>query len=586
MKGLTWRIVGTASIIAFAGYLLIPTVLKFGFGKTVPKVAKDSDPWYYHVIPSETLKLGLDLKGGLHLVLGIDFDEVNRSAALKLKTQLKDLSEQEKITGLNFETTKDNKVVITFPDEATWKKMDEVVSKYLGSTVDFEGQTATQVIVRSSEAHAADVKSQAIEQAVETLRNRIDEFGISEPIITRHGTDKILVQFPGVTDPGRLKDIISRTAKLSFQIVRSGPEVPDGPPALEQLRTWVKEFETATNKKLDVNTPMSNYLREINVWAESKLPKNTEILFSKHTNVNTRDVEYIPYLVDREPLVTGEDLADASVGFDNNTNLPEVNFTMTPLGAGKFEKATGENVGKMMAIVLDSNVHSAPRIKDRIGGGRARIELGGSDKSPQQIQSEAKDTALVLRSGALPARLLFLEERVIGPALGADAVQRGTYSLLGGVCLVFLFMGIYYRTSGWFANFALALNGLFTLACMAAFEGTLSLPGLAGLTLGLGMSVDANVLIFEHIREELRLGRPLNAAISEAYTQAFGAIFDSNTTTVIAAVVLLEFGYGPIKGFAVTLVIGVISSMFTAVYVTRMIYDLLVLNRNRKAIGV
>ncbi len=586
MKSLTWRLVGTASIIVFAAYLLIPTALKFGLGKTVPRNLKDSDPWYYHLLPSETLKLGLDLKGGLHLVLGIDFDEVNRTAATKLKTQLKDLSEQEKIKGLTFETTKENKVVVTFPDEATWKRMDSVISKFMGPQVDFEGQTSNQVVVRLSESQSTEVKTQAIDQAVETLRNRIDEFGISEPIITRHGTDKILVQFPGVTETSRLKDIISRTAKLSFQIVRSGPESPEGPPTADQLKTWVSEFEKATGKKLDAATPMSAYLREINTWAEAKLPKGTEILFAKHTNVNTRDQEYIPYLVDREPLVTGEDLADASVGFDSNTNLPEVNFTMTPLGSGKFEKATGENVGKMMAIVLDSNVHSAPRIKDRIGGGHARIELGGSDKSPEQVQNDAKDTALVLRSGALPARLLFLEERVIGPALGADAVKAGTYSLLGGVVLVFLFMGIYYRGSGWFANFALALNGLFTLACMAAFEGTLSLPGLAGLTLGLGMSVDANVLIFEHIREELRKGRPLNAAISEAYTAAFQAIFDSNTTTVIAGLVLLEFGYGPIKGFAVTLVIGVISSMFTAVYVTRMLFDLFVINRNRKTFGV
>jgi preprotein translocase subunit SecD len=586
MKGLTWRLVAVVFAVVFSFYLLIPTILKFGFGKQVPRVVKDSDPWYYHVIPTEALKLGLDLKGGLHLVLGIDFDEVNRTAAQKLKSQLNDLATQEKLTGLTFESTKDNKVVITFADEATWKKMDDVIAKFMGRQVDFEGQSSSQVTVRLSESHAAEVKTQAIEQAVETLRNRIDEFGISEPIITRHGTDKILVQFPGVTETTRLKDIISRTAKLSFQIVRSGPEVPEGPPAADQLKTWVDEFTKTTGKKLDSATPMSVYLREINTWLDKKLPKGTELLFSKHTNINTREAEYIPYLVDREPLVTGEDLADASMGFDSNTNLPEVNFTMTPLGAGKFEKATGENVGKMMAIVLDGSVHSAPRIKDRIGGGRARIEMGGGDRSPEQINTDAKDTALVLRSGALPARLLFLEERVIGPALGADAVRSGTLSLLGGVCLVFLFMGLYYRTSGWFANTALALNGLFTLACMAAFEGTLSLPGLAGLTLGLGMSVDANVLIFEHMREELRLGRPLHAAISEAYTQAFAAIFDSNTTTVIAAVVLLEFGYGPIKGFAVTLVIGVISSMFTAVYVTRMMYDILVLNRNRKTIGV
>jgi preprotein translocase subunit SecD len=586
MKGLTWRVVTVIATIVFGFYLLTPSILKFGFGKTVTKTTKAEDPWYFSILPSETLKLGLDLQGGLHLVLGIDFDEVNRNAVVKMATQIKEVADQEKITGIQTEALANNQIAVRFEAEAEWKKLDAAIARDFSSTIDPVSQSGNQAVLALSETYGTQVRAQAVEQSLETLRNRIDEFGIAEPIIQRQGEEKILVQFPGVQDTGRLKDIIARTAKLSFQIVEAGPEVPNGTPSEAQLQAWVAEFEKETGTKPDPQQPISVYLRKLNTHLDKKLPKGTDIYFEKKLNINTKEAQYIPYLLQEVALVNGEDLQDAYYTYNQKTNDPIVEFQLTPAGAIKFEKATGENVNRFMAIVLDNNVHSAPRIKQKIGGGRAMIEMSTVGKPIQEVQNDARDTALVLRSGALPARLLFLEERVIGPSLGADAIQAGVRSFVVGLAFVFLFMAFYYKASGLVACTALTLNALFVLAIMAAFEGTLTLPGLAGLTLTLGMAVDANVLIFEHIREELKHGKSVNSAIAEGFSRAWSAILDGNLTTIVAGLVLISFGYGPIRGFAVTTLIGLTCSMYTAVFVTRVVFDYFVVAQNRKRLSI
>lgn len=586
MKGLRPRIFFAFATLFFSIYLLIPSWIRFTTGKPIPKIVRSEDPWYYHYLPSETLKLGLDLKGGLHLVLGIDFEEVHRDSALKLKNELKDLLAAEKIEGISLDTTPNHRIIAKFQDESTWKRADKVIGQRYGQVVDFDGQTAGEAKLRMNLAYEAEVNNRAIEQSLETLRNRIDEFGIAEPIITRQGDDKIMVQFPGIQEPGRLKEIISRTAKLSFQVVRSGPEAADPQATPEKLAQWITEFKTEKKIGSDPTKPITQFSRELNQWLTGKIPAGTEVLFHRQMNINTRETEYIPYLLEKDALVTGEDLQDARYSYDSQTNLPEVNFQLTPAGATKFEKATGANVGKFMAIILDSNVHSAPRIREKIGGGSARIEMGSSGRSPDEVLKDAKDTSLVLRSGALPARLQFLEERVVGPSLGADAIRAGTTSLIAGLAFVFIFMVLYYKTSGLIATLALVLNGIYILAIMAAFEGTLTLPGLAGITLTLGMAVDANVLIFEHMREEITHGKSVIYAISEGYKRAFSAILDGHLTTIIAGIVLLSFGYGPIRGFAVTLLIGLAASLYTSVFVTRVIYDVFVVSRNKQTIGL
>ncbi|MBM4317128.1 MAG: protein translocase subunit SecD [Deltaproteobacteria bacterium] len=585
MKGIKWRVSTIVATILFSFYLLTPTVLKFTKGINVPKISKPSDPWYFGVLPSEVLKLGLDLRGGLHLVLGIDFKEVHRDAVGKIKTQFKEIAQQEKLTGFNFDTTQDNFITITFTNANDWKKLDKAINTDLGQFVDFDGLSGSTAKFRMTQLWESQVNERAVEQSLETLRNRIDEFGIAEPIIQKQGEEKILVQFPGLQDPGRLKEIISRTAKLSFQIERSGPE-ENGSPSEAEMDKWVSQFVAEKKITLSESQPITKHLQQFNTWLTGKIPSGTEILFQKKINVNTKESQYIPYLLERDALVTGEDLQDAHYSFDPETQQPIVNFELTSLGATKFEKATGENVGKYMAIVLDSNVHSAPRIKTKIGGGRAMIEMSSQGRSDAEVLNDAKDTSLVLRSGALPARLEFLEERVVGPSLGADSIRAGTYSLVAGLLLVFLFMGVYYKTSGLFANIALILNGLFILAILAAFEGTLTLPGLAGITLTLGMAVDANILILEHIREELKMGKSLATAVGEGYSRAFSAILDSNATTMVAGLVLLSFGYGPIRGFAVTLLIGLTASMYTAVFVTRVIFDYFVIVKGEKTISI
>ncbi len=586
MKKLKWRVLVILSSCLFALYLLLPTFLKLKYDVSIPKISKQGDPWYTHVLPSEVLKLGLDLMGGLHLVMGIDFNEINRDAVTKLKRQMEELSQRVKLTGLTFEVSKDLKVVVHFNDESQWKELDKQIAREMGQMIDLESQGPHEARLKMTSTQEADSHRRAMDQSLETLRNRIDEFGIAEPIIQRQGEDKILVQFPGVQEVGRLKEIIARTAKLSYQIEVSGPEAPGGPPSFEELNRLVSEYVKQTKIPLTSEKPISSYTKELNVWLEKKIPPGTEVLFHKQVDINTKQTTYVPYLLSSEEIVTGEDLQDAYYGFDPETNEATVFFHLTPVGAIKFERATGENVGKMMAIVLDNNVYSAPRIIQKIAGGRARITMGETGRSDQDRVNDAKDTALVLRSGALPARLEFLEERTVGPSLGADAIRAGTISLILGVALVFLFMAIYYRFAGLVADLALILNGLFIFSALAAFEGTLTLPGLAGITLTLGIAVDANVLIFEHIREELRYGKSLQMALSEGYQRAFTAIFDSHVTAIIAAIVLLSFGYGPIRGFAVTLLIGLAASLFTAVFVTRVILDYWVIYRRKTTISI
>lgn len=584
MANLRWRALLVLGTILFGLYLLFPSAYSLTTGKRIPKVVKENDPWFYHFFPAETLKLGLDLKGGLYLALGIDFQEVNHNGMVRMKSQIEDQAKRDNLGEAEIHVTNDNKLEVSTPSADVAKKYDELIGKYFGTQLDPEGARAGNVSrYVFTPTWESQVHSQALDQSLETLRNRIDEFGVSEPIIQRRGEEKILVQFPGVQEPGRLKEIIARTAKLSFQMEKSGPDV-NGQPSERELQAMVDDFVKAKGLKFTEQNTIANHTRDLNTYLEGKLPKGTEILFKRLVNVNTKEATYLPYLLDREPIATGEDLEDARIGFDEQ-NKPIVQFTMNPIGAEKFGKATQANIGKPMAIVLDNNVHSAPVIQSRITR-HGQITMGADNGDHEALSKQASDTALVLRSGALPARLEFLEERVVGPSLGADAIRTGQLSFLVGTAVVFLFVLIYYRASGFIALLALCMNFLFILAGMSAFEGTLTLPGLAGMVLGLGMSVDSNVLIFEYMRDEIRMGKPLRTALAEAYAGASSAIWDANITAILSGLVLLSFGYGPIRGFAVTLLLGLVSSVFTAVFVTRVVFDYLIVVRNVQKISL
>jgi SecD/SecF fusion protein len=377
---------------------------------------------------------------------------------------------------------------------------------------------------------APEKRFDAVEGALEIVRSRIDQFGVAEPLIQRQGLDQIVVQLPGVTDRERAKELIGRTALLEFKLVN------DNPKALEDA-------------------------------ASGNVPEGFEYV---------KDEDARPILLSKTASLTGEAIKDANVGIDGY-GLPSVKLEFNEKGIDIFSKITSEHINERLAIVLDGRIHSAPVIRSRIDTGEAEITRGGGF-SPE----EANDLKIVLRSGALPAPMVIEEERTIGALLGADSIRSGIRASIVGSILVFGFTCVYYLLSGLIASVALALNFLIILGYMGCFHATLTLPGIAGIVLTLSMAVDANILINERIREELKLGKSIYSAITSGYAKALSAIFDSNFTTLIAAFFLFQFGTGPIRGFALTLTIGLIASMFTAVFVTRTIFELLLLNPNFK----
>ncbi len=373
---------------------------------------------------------------------------------------------------------------------------------------------------------SAEAKKDAVERALEIVRNRIDQFGVKEPSIQRQGEEEIVVQLPGVTDRQRAIDLIGKTALLEFRLVNSDPE------KLKQALS-------------------------------GNVPEGYELKYSE------KEKESEPLLLEKDTALTGDALVTANVRFDQaHFGEPIVALEFNAEGAKKFAKITADNVGRRLAILLDGKVQTAPRINEPIPSGQAVI-------TGRFSVDEAQDTAIVLRVGALPAPMYVEEERTVGALLGEDSIKSGIKATIIGGILVFGFMVVYYLLAGIIADIALILNFLIILAGLGFFHATLTLPGIAGIVLTLGMAVDANVLINERIREELKIGRPLRTAIANGYSKAFSAIFDSNLTTLIAAFLLFQFGTGPIRGFAVTLTIGLITSMFTAIVVTRAIFELL-----------
>lgn len=368
------------------------------------------------------------------------------------------------------------------------------------------------------------------DRSLEVIRNRIDALGVAEPLIQKAGEDRILIQLPGVKDPERAIEIIGRTALLEFKLVNDNPGLLD--------------------KALS-----------------GEVPDGYEVAYLVQKDERGISREGSPLLLEKKVELTGSGLKNAYFSIDNN-GLPEVRLEFNRKGAGRFAKITGANIEKRLAIVLDGKVFSAPVIRDRIPGGKAHI-------SGRFTMQEAKDLAIVLKAGALPAKLSIIQKRIVGPSLGRESIKKGTTSAILGAILVVFFMVIYYAASGMIANFALFINILIILAVLAFFKATLTLPGIAGIALTIGMAVDANVLIFERIREELKIRKMIRSSIDAGYEKALVTIVDSNLTTVIAGFVLFLFGTGPIKGFGLTLTIGILANIFTAVFVTKLIFDLI-----------
>ena len=483
------------------------------------------------VPPKEKIKLGLDLKGGIHLVLKVQTDDAVRAVTDQVIMQLRSDFKDKNIKVSKIKRVGVKEISIEGYDSVAEDQIIAILKE--GGFQNWNYNVSASKITLSLKQNAeVKIRDQAVEQAKETIRNRIDQFGVAEPVIQREGltgqSERILVELPGVEDPARVKNLIKSTAVLELKIVVNGPY--------------------GSKEKL---------LEPYN----GKVPDDMELLpgISKDGSK-----EY--YLVKKVAAVTGMDLRDARVGQDKY-GAPAVSFRLKREGAKKFEKVTREHKGEKLAIILDGIVQSAPVINDVI--------YDSGIIEGHFTYDDANDLALKLRSGSLPASIRYLEERTIGPSLGADSIKKGLKAMLIGLLLVIFFMVFYYKLSGVNAVIALLLNIVIIMGALAYFRATLTLPGIAGIILTIGMSVDANVLIFERIREDLRMGKTAKAAVDEGFKKAFITIFDANITTVIAAVFLFQFGTGPIKGFAITLIIGILASMFTAVYVSRAIFDLI-----------
>ena len=510
----------------------------------------------------EKIRLGLDLRGGMHLVLRVETEDAVRSELSQDMDRLLRIAEEEGLAGLTVRIDAPDAVEAGEGAAARSFLVSGAAGGQSATLADLarnnlrtsEGAPAYEMARRGDElvfvmadAHARGIERQAVTKALDTIRNRVDQFGVAEPAIQPvAGTNRILVQLPGVDDPERVRNLIGETAFLEFRLNDYPREGTPGVPR-EQI--------------------LAHY--------GGQVPDHVEILPVRPEEDEpgrAADAEPLYIAVERRSVITGRDLKGAmpSVG---QLNEPVVRFNLTPEGGRLFAEATGANVGRGLAIVLDRRVVSSPRINSRIGD-EGIIEGGFT---PQRVA----DLSLILKSGALPARITYLEERTVGPSLGRDSIRQGLRAGALGMALVLLLMLVVYRLSGVNALVVLVLDLVLLFGGLALFNATLTLPGIAGIVLTIGMAVDANVLIFERIKEELRVGRTVRSAIEAGFARALSSILDGNVTTLLAALFLFQFGTGPIRGFAVTLSIGIFASVFNAVFVSRWMYDLQLSRRER-----
>jgi preprotein translocase subunit SecD len=531
-KSLRIRAIITLVICIGALYFLVPT-----FITQIPA------PWNDY-FPKEKIHLGLDLQGGMHLVLEVDTEKALESMVERQANDLKESLMEGKVRFRKIERSKGATISLELTEASGRASLDKILKDQysdleIASSTPREGGQTVNLQIKSK--RAVDLKKLTVEHSLETIRNRVDQFGITEPEIVPEGDNRIMIQLPGIKDPERAKELLGKTALLEFKLV-------------------------------DDENSMDEALR-------GNIAEGDIIAYGLRSDKSTGQKGSVPYLLKNKTLLTGASLETAKVQISDRFGEPNVSIKFNAQGAADFDRITGENVRKRLAIVLDGVVYSAPVIQERISGGQAQV-------TGNFTMDEARDLAIVLRAGALPAPVNVLEERTVGPSLGSDSIKQGIMATLIGSLLVILFMVIYYRLSGFVADLALIINIILVLGILAAFKGTLTLPGIAGLLLTVGMAVDANVLIFERIREELRTGKTIRLSLDTGYKRAFITIIDTHITGIISAIFLIIFGTGPIKGFAVTLIIGLLASLFTAVFVTRIIFDYFTWNYNIKKLSI
>jgi preprotein translocase subunit SecD len=515
-----YRALILAALTAVALVIVLPT-----FVNPPPKWW----PW------QRPVRLGLDLQGGTHLLYQVQIEQAIDNSIDRVAREVERELRDAGVGAFTAERVERNIQVRLANREKRAEARKWVQDRFPNLTVqESAGSDSADLSLALNQREVLRIRDGVVEQAINVIRNRIDEFGVVEPTLQVQGDDEIVVQLPGIQDPQRAKDLIGRTAVLEFKFLAEGPQAGtlDSPGAGVQVLSGERE-SCPTGK----------------------------------------------CLVERRPIMTGDVLTDARVQPGGSLEGPTVDFVLDSQGAKTFGDATTQRVGRQLAIVLDGHVQSAPVIREPITGGRGQI-------SGRFTFEEAQDLANVLRNGALPAPLKLMEERTVGPSLGKDSIRQGTLSFIVGSLLVWAFMAIYYRGGGIITDIALLLNVLLLVGAFALFGFTLTLPGIAGLVLTVGMAVDANILILERMREELRLGKNARAAIEAGYDRAWSAILDSNVTLFLSGLIMFQFGSGPVRGFAVTMCVGIATTLVTAVFATRVMYDWLVTQRRLTTVSV
>lgn len=531
-RGIKGRLLTLIGFLVIAMFFLLPSTPIYSM---LPA-------WWGNVFPDKGISLGLDLRGGMHLVLEVEVEKAVDNAIERMAGNLKGVLEKNEIADPSVKVT-ERLIYLSYPSDKT-DAVREILDEDFPNLVT-EEESGGEKVLALREAEKKRILSTSTLKALEIIRNRVDEFGVAEPLIQKLGKNQILIQLPGIDDPERAMDLIGKTAVLEFRLVNENSPI---------LRDFPGRIELGEEEDF-----LNNF--------KDRIDADDEILFERITNAETGKVTKSPYLVKKKAVLAGDLLSDARVSI-GEFNAPYVSITFDNEGAMLFERITQENVQRRLAIVLDGNIYSSPRIQEKISGGRAQI-------SGTFTHQEASDLAIILGAGSLPAPVKVLQNVTVGPSLGSDSVRKGWISGLISSLLVIVFMIVYYRLSGLLAVVAMIINVILLVGALAALNATLTLPGIAGIILSIGMAVDANVLILERIREELRAGRPVRMAIDAGYDKAFTSIFDSNVTTLISACALFTFGTGPIQGFAVTLGLGVTVNLFTALIATKVVYDYL-----------
>jgi protein-export membrane protein SecD len=561
-KASAFRLIAMLGSLAWAAYLLSPIFLP------LDKVRADYEkkgvpaPFYLDLLPKEGLNLGLDLRGGIYLELEADVLGSFKKRLAFMAAEVARDAKDEPFVPQKVDLVENDQLEVVLKTPGDRAAFKDWFGKRYRQVWQQAAAEESRLVYGLNNAYKERMTSDIMAQAIESVRNRVDRYGVAEASISRYGSDRMVVELPGVHDPERVINIIRQTGQLEFKIVNT---------ALDQaaLKTLIAETRKSANLTEAYDKAAVDAL---NLVLKDKLPPDTELAFELNREPQTKKVQGgVPYLLNKKAEITGDLLENAQAAVQDNE--PHVSLSHNPTGTRLLAEVTKENVNKQLAIVLDGNVIKAPVIREPIPNGQAQITFGFGNY--ESLLQEAKDLALILREGALPASLNVVKRSLIGPSLGADSIRDGVIaSLIGGV-LVVLFMAAYYKTSGVVADISLIFNMAILLGILSLLSASLTLPGIAGIALTIGMAVDANVVIFERIKDELALDLPLKAAFERGYANAMSAVLDSNITTFIAGIVLYQFGTGPIKGFATTLMIGIGSTLITAVLFSRWIQEML-----------